>query len=127
MLRFHAKLLEEHGGLAGPANNDALEATLARPIHLHGYENANPFALAASYGYGFARNHCFPDGNKRIALVAISVFLKMNGYTLPAPEFEAVEVITSLASGDLSETELAAWVEANSQKVPPAPDLKLTR
>ena len=61
-----------------------------------------------------AKNHCFKDGNKRISLAAIDVFLQLNGYELLAKEADAVFVIESLAAGNITEEELARWIEANS-------------
>jgi len=74
---IHGELLVEHGGLAGSVNENMLSATLARPQYLENYNKPSPsiFQLVASYGFGFAKNHCFKDGNKRVALVAIDVFL----------------------------------------------------
>lgn len=94
-----------------------LGATLARPQQLATYSNPAPslFQLAASYGYGFAKNHCFKDGNKRITLVAIDMFLELNGFELTAPEADAVFTIEALAADDISEDELANWIEANAQ------------
>jgi len=69
---------------------------------------------AAAYGLEFAKNHCFKDGNKRISLSAIDVFLRMNGHELMAQEAEAVIVIEALTAGDTSEDDLAHWIEANS-------------
>jgi death-on-curing protein len=70
--------------------------------------------LAASYGFGFAKNHVFVDGNKRIALAAINVFLQINGATLAADEAEAVIIINEVASGVMSENDLADWIFARS-------------
>ena len=114
---MHGELLAEHGGLAGPVDEDTLGATLARPQQLETYSNPAPslFQLAASYGFGFAKNHCFKDGNKRITLVAIDVFLTLNGYELIAAETDAVITIEALAAGDISEDELANWIETNAQ------------
>ncbi|WP_242021869.1 type II toxin-antitoxin system death-on-curing family toxin [Microcoleus sp. FACHB-831] len=71
-----------------------LSASLARPRHLFSYsENATLFDLAGAYGYALAKNHSFVDGNKRIALAVIDVFLRLNGYKLVAPEPEAVVMI----------------------------------
>ena len=82
---------------------------------MHEYKtDSTVFQLAASYGYGFARNHCFPDGNKRIALVSITVFLLVNGYELQAPETDAVVTIHAVADGSMDENQLAGWIEANS-------------
>jgi len=100
---IHGELMVEHGGLAGSANENMLGATLARPQHLEAYNNLTPsiFQLAASYGFGFARNHCFKDGNKRVALASIDVFLIMNDYELVAEEADAVFTIEALAGGTL--------------------------
>lgn len=117
ILAIHSELLAEHGGLEGPVNEDMLGATLSRPQHLETYSNPTPsiFQLAASYGFGFAKNHCFRDGNKRIALAAIDVFLQLNGQELTSHETDAVFTIEALASGEISEDELAAWIAANAQ------------
>jgi len=114
---IHGELMVEHGGLAGPANGDMLGATLARLQHLQSYNSgsASIFRLAASYGFGFARNHCFKDGNKRITLASIDVFLILNGYELIAEEADAVITIEALASGDLTEEDLSKWIGNNSQ------------
>lgn len=118
VVHFHKELIVEHGGLQGSPREGALESTLARLRNLLSYEPAcSLFRLAASYGYGFARNHCFPDGNKRVALISIAVFLLSNGYELVASEIDAVVTIRSVAAGDMDEQELGAWVESNSVKV----------
>jgi len=116
IVAIHSELLEEHGGLEGPINKDMLGATLARPRHVDTYSNpsASLFQLAAAYGFGFAKNHCFNDGNKRISLAAIDVFLQLNGYELLAEEADAVFVIEGLAASNITEEELAQWIEANS-------------
>jgi death-on-curing protein len=112
---FHGDLLERFGGLGGPPKEDALEATLARPRHLLAYKpEATIFELAAAYGYGFARNHCFPDGNKRVALAAMDVFLMLNGKDLVVDEAEVVVIVSSVVVGDVSQEQLAEWLEANS-------------
>ncbi len=117
IIAMHGELLAEHGGLSGPINEDSLCSTLARPQQLDNYGNPPPdiFQLAASYGFGFAKNHCFKDGNKRISLVAIDVFLALNGYELNAVETNAVFTIESLAAGNISEEALSLWIKENAQ------------
>jgi death-on-curing protein len=112
---MHAALMAEHGGLDGPVDEDMLGATLARPRQFLTYSSppATLYQLAAAYGFGFARNHCFADGNKRISLAAIDVFLQLNGYELTAQETEAVIIIEDVAAGEISEDDLAHWIEAN--------------
>jgi death on curing protein len=44
--------------------------------------------LAAAYAYELIKNHCFIDGNKRIALIAAYTFLAINGVELNALEID---------------------------------------
>jgi death on curing protein len=113
---IHTELLREHGGLLGPPREAALESTLARPQQLLSYAVPPPsiFQLAAAYGFGLAKEHCFPDGNKRVALAIIDVFMQLNGLELTAREEDAVLTIRSLAAGELNEAELANWIRENS-------------
>lgn len=112
---LHSELLLEHGGLPGPSRNGALESALARPQNLVTYADTPPalHELAACYGYGLARDHTFPDGNKRLALSVIDVFLQLNGYELTADEPSAAATIKGVAAGSITESELAEWIAAN--------------
>ena len=114
---FHQALIEEFGGLHGIRDEGALESTLARPINLVAYEPETPIhELAASYGFGFVKNHVFNDGNKRISLTVINVFLILNGMQLVAEEVEAVCVIKDVATGEMDEAGLAIWILNNSNE-----------
>jgi len=115
VVAIRRELIAEHGGLAGPPREADLEAALGRPVNLHAYSATPPALprLAAAYGYALARGDCFPDGNKRIALAIIDVSLRMNGLELTADEVDAADTIQSLAAGDLSEEQLAAWIAAH--------------
>ncbi len=107
---MHLELIAEHGGLPGIRDQGLLESALARPRNLWAYEKPTLFDLAAAYGFGLAKNHGFVDGNKRIALAAIDVFLRINGYHLTATEADAVATIRRLAESKLNQAGLAAWV-----------------
>jgi len=116
VIAIQAELIAEHGGLAGPPRQGDLEAALGRPVNLHAYSETSPTLprLAAAYAYALARGHCFPDGNKRVALAILDVFLRMNGLELSVAEPEAADTIQLLAAGDLTEDQLAEWIAANS-------------
>ncbi|MFN2316149.1 MAG: type II toxin-antitoxin system death-on-curing family toxin [Gemmatimonadales bacterium] len=107
----HHGQIQEHGGLPGIRDANALEAALARPQQKWTYDpDADLALLAAAYAYGIATSHPFNDGNKRSALIAMVVLLDLNGYVLTASEVEVVPVILSLAAGELSEAALRGWV-----------------
>ncbi|MES9872516.1 MAG: type II toxin-antitoxin system death-on-curing family toxin [Candidatus Sedimenticola sp. 6PFRAG7] len=115
VLAIHQMLLAEHGGLPGIRDQKLLDSALARPRQRLTYEvNASIHELAASYSYGLSKNHPFIDGNKRIALTVAAVFLELNGYSLDAPEAEAVIMYEQLASGSITEEFLANWFRDSS-------------
>ena len=105
--------LSQFGGAAGLREPGLLDSALDRPRNKFAYGETKLTALAAAYAFGIARNHPFVDGNKRTALLSIYTFLGLNGFVLTAAEPEAVVMILELAAGNLSETELAAWIETH--------------
>ena len=114
----HLDQLREHGGYLGARDENALEAALARPRQKHHYEpDADLAVLAAAYGAGLCRNHPFNDGNKRIAFLAMVMFLGLNGLDLSPPETEVVTAMLSLASRNATEEELEAWVRRHAVPV----------
>jgi len=116
VIAIQGELIAEHGGLAGPPRQGDLEAAVGRPVNLQAYAESPPSLprLAAAYGFALARGHCFPDGNKRVALAIIDVFLRMNGLALTADEMDAVMTIQALAAGELTEDQLAEWIATHS-------------
>ncbi len=116
VVAIQGELIAEHGGLSGPPRQGDLEAALGRPANLHAYAETTLSLprLAAAYGFALARRHCFPDGNERVALAIIDVFLRLNGAELTAEEMDAVDTIQSLAAGDLTEGQFADWIAAHS-------------
>lgn len=117
---IQGELIAEHGGISGPPGHGDVEAALGRPVNLHAYSETPPSLprLAAAYGFALARGHCFPDGNKPVALAIVDVFLRLNGSELTADEMDAVDTIQALAAGDLTEDQLTEWIAGHT--APPA-------
>jgi len=105
-------LIEEHGGLHGIRDSSLIESALARPINRFHYEESDLADLAAAYAYGLVKNHGYVDGNKRIALGALLLFLRRNGFKVQMEEPEAVLLTLELAAGGLMEHELASLLRA---------------
>lgn len=62
-----------------------------------------------------ARNHPLPDGNKRVAYLAMLEFLARNEVEWRPPSVdETVETIEAVAAGRVSECELADWLRATA-------------
>lgn len=116
LIAAHRRQLAEHGGLDGMRDERAFLSALNKPRNLFAYGQPAPdlYALAAAYGFGLARNHPFADGNKRTALIAMRLFLKLNGAEFSASAEEKYRMIVALAAGDLLENEVADWLRNSS-------------
>ena len=113
---IHTDMLLTHGGLPGLRDEGMLESALARPRQRFAYDATTDLsALAAAYGFGLARNHPYVDGNKRVAFVAMAVFLGLNGLEFSAAEDGVVTTTVALASGTLDEDALADWIRLNNR------------
>ncbi|MEM9273907.1 MAG: type II toxin-antitoxin system death-on-curing family toxin [Cyanobacteria bacterium P01_F01_bin.143] len=119
---IQGEILAESGGTSGILNEGALESTLNKPKNLYHYgENVTLYELAASYGYGLVKNHCFLDGNKRVALISVYTFLSINGIELTASEIEAANFFLDLAASMKTQKEdmkkLVDWLKNNSEVI----------
>jgi len=56
---------------------------------------------AAALMHSLACNHALVDGNKRLALLATVVFLRVNGHRLDLTDDEAFDLTMSVAAGQL--------------------------
>ena len=118
LIAVHDMQLAEHGGAAGVRDETLLDSALGRPLNLAAYGEPDAAALAAAYGYGIARNHAFIDGNKRTALVAAELFLRLNGWRLEVDDADCVFTMLAVATGDITEDEFAAWLRAHASLRP---------
>jgi death on curing protein len=118
---IQGEILTESGGTPGILNEGALESTLNKPKNLyHDGDAVTLYELAASYGYGLVKNHCFVDGNKRVALIAVYTFLSINGIELTASEVDAATFFLDLAASSASQEEemqrFTNWLPRNSEQ-----------
>jgi death-on-curing family protein len=78
--RLHGTLIIAN---AQPTQPALLESAVQSPLNIMYYSNQqNLFQLAASLSEKIMKNHAYQDGNKRTALVAADMFLKINGFQL---------------------------------------------
>ena len=82
-----------------------LESAAARPRTTVGDADAYPDLVgkAAALLHSLARNHALLDGNKRLALAGLIVFLGVNGARMIATNDEAYDLVMDVASGDLDD------------------------
>ncbi len=116
VLAVHQAQIGEHGGTLGIRDRGLLASALARPQQAAAYARppVDAIDLAAMYGIGIIRNHPFLDGNKRVGLVLVGLFLELHGFELDADDAEKVLAIRALAAGDSDETTVVAGVRSRA-------------
>jgi death-on-curing protein len=100
---IHAEAITRFGGSEGLRDLTLLESAVAAPQASFG--GKSPYAdlveVAGAYLFYLCRNHPFIDGNKRAALGACLVFLRLNDME-PEPDGPEWEDLTlGVASGAL--------------------------
>ncbi len=104
---IHAEAIAEFGGSEGLRDLALLESAVAAPQASVG--GKSPYKdlveVAAAYLFYLCRNHPFIDGNKRTALGACLVFLRLNGIE-PKPDGPEWEELTlAVAAGGIDRDE----------------------
>jgi len=116
LVMLHDESLALHGGASGIRDEGLLDSALSRAVNLAHYGEPDFADLTAAYAVGLAKNHPFVDGNKRVAFLAVGLFLGLNGYRLNSTQVDATLTIQAIASSQLLEANFAEWVRSNSSK-----------
>ena len=116
LIILHDESLVLHGGASGVRDEGLLDSALNRAKNLALYAQPDYAELASAYVFGLSSNHAFVDGNKRVAFLALGLFLGLNGYKLTASQVDATLTMMSVAKGDIQETELSEWIRAHTIK-----------
>ena len=105
---IHAEAIARFGGADGVREMALLESAVAAPQASFGGQStyADLADVAAAYLYYLCQNHPFIDGNKRTALGACLVFLRLNGIEPKAdgPEWEELTMAVAASAVDRDET-----------------------
>ena len=118
ILAFHQDQLDLYGGKPGIRDEKLLESALGQPqVGFEGeYVHKDLFHVAAAYGFHLCQNHPFYDGNKRTALIAIYMFLYVNGYQIKADLKSLFAIMMDLANVKVKKEELAEYLKKHSKK-----------
>ena len=115
LLLLHDESNAEHGGASGFRDQSLFSSAMHRPVNQAAYGQPDAAALAAAYGVGLAKSHVFIDGNKRVAFLAVGLFLALNGYRLVASQADVTLVMLGVAAGCVDEPGFADWLRQHIQ------------
>lgn len=112
ILMLHTQLIQQTGGCDGVRDYNLLESALETPFQSFEGTELYPTiqAKAARLGYGLIKNHCMVDGNKRIGIHAMLVFLALNGIELSYTQQELYQTVLDVAAGYLDYEALLQWI-----------------
>ena len=91
--------------------NSALEAAFATFDGTELYPTTEE--KGARLGHSLIANHAFVDGNKRIGMFVMMIFLELNGVQIRPEVDDVARVGISVAAGDMGYDELLEWIRRN--------------
>lgn len=112
ILMLHSELIKTTGGSDGIRDIGLLESALETPFQSYDGEELYPSiqAKAARLCYGLVKNHAMVDGNKRIGVHAMLVFLSVNGYELEYTQKELSDIILDVAADKKQYEDVLQWL-----------------
>lgn len=119
MMNLHSMAIRSTGGLDGIRDEGLLESALSSPFQSFAGEELYPSlqAKAARLGFCIIKNHPFLDGNKRIGILAMMVFLDVNGIELNCTDEEIIDLGLGIASGEYDDKHILEWIIACNNNI----------
>ncbi len=90
---------------------------MARPQATFDGADLHPdlFPKAAVLVHAIIKNHPFMDGNKRTGVVAVGLFLQLNGHSLTATNRELESFTLKVATAKIGLPQIADWLRRKSR------------
>ena len=112
VVKIHRSLIEKTGGMDGIRDAQLLDSALKTPFQTFGGNNLYPNILdkASQLCYSLIENHPFVDGNKRIGVHLMLLFLKLNNIEVNYSQQELVDFGLDIASGKMSKNDIKEWI-----------------
>jgi len=114
VIKLHDKIIGEFGGRHGVVDVGLLKAAIEKPFMglSDGTEYyPNTVEKAAVLFEAIVNYHAFVDGNKRLATIVTSLYLKEKGYLWNFNDKEIVDFCVKVAEKRLAVNEIKKWIE----------------
>ena len=112
VVKIHRALIEKRGGMDGIRDAQLLDSALKTPFQTFGGNNLYPDILdkASQLCSSLIENHPFIDGNKRIGVHLMLLFLKLNNIEVNYSQQELIDFGLDIASGKMSKNDIKGWI-----------------
>lgn len=117
ILQLHQFLMQETGGLDGLRDATLLESAVQSPLATYDGQELYPRIKekAAKLGYTLVKNHAFIDGNKRIGVYCMLIFLDVNGVEMIYSDDDLIALGLGLADGSFNYENVLDWIEQHKR------------
>ncbi len=115
---LHKIVVENSGGSSGVRDYGLLDSAINSIYQTFTEQELYPTLIekGARLGYNLISNHAFFDGNKRIGVLSMLTFLKVNGVELDYNDDDLVFVGLSTAKNDVTYEFLVDWLKQREVK-----------
>ena len=115
VLVLHQIMAEHTGGSEAIRDEGLLESALESAFATFGGEELYPTVeeKGARLGFSLISNHAFVDGNKRIGMYVMMIFLEINGVRLRPSVRDVARVGLAVAASEMGYDELVQWIREN--------------
>lgn len=115
VLILHEIITEETGGSPSVRDLSLLNSALESAFATFGGRELYPTRQqkAARIGFSLISNHAFVDGNKRIGMYVLLIFLEVNGVKIRPTNDEVARVGLAVAAGEMTYDDLLEWILDN--------------
>jgi death-on-curing protein len=115
VMLLHTIITAETGGDPGIRDIALLESALESAYATFDGVELYPTKQekGARIGYSLISNHAFVDGNKRIGIFIMLIFLEVNGIKLRPTNEELARVGLAVAAGEMKYKDLLDWIIQN--------------
>ncbi len=109
---IHAEAIKTFGGLNGIRDEALLASAVFAPQSSFGEKSpyTDLIDVAAAYLFYLCRNHPFVDGNKRTAMAATIVFLRLNGMETARDSEKWERLLLDVAAGKLDRDQTTQYL-----------------
>ncbi|MBR2461276.1 MAG: type II toxin-antitoxin system death-on-curing family toxin [Clostridia bacterium] len=114
---LHEMLVSETGGDPNLRDETLLNSALESAFQTFGGQElfGTIQEKAAKIGFSLIANHAFVDGNKRIGVLVMLVFLEINGIKLDLTDDDVIYLGLSTASGNMKYDDILDMIKNRSK------------
>ncbi len=113
IIAVHERLIETSGGEHGIKDVTLIDSAVSSIYQTYDGKDLYPSLIdkAARLCFALNKNHPFVDGNKRISMHMLALFLRFHEVVYAPSNAEVVRIGLSLANGSMSYEALLTWLK----------------